>query len=260
MKLHRWPTCGGRPVDLYYLYQLVLSQGGFYKFHEKRLWQRYTRAHGVPTTCTSSGTQLAKMYKKYLLAIERKYFGWKKEQHALAKSAAAKGKATSSSSSSSSSSPPAAIPPLPIFTRDVLWHSSYNGMNDGAAALACGFKVNIPTKNEIRTFGHLGTVVFAGAYVEARNHILVQWTSNVKCYLSIERVLQNVSATYHVLLARVYDFLGRPPPIILDIIASLNVPLTYVILFFFKKNIVYFSVMLKKIIFNFFLARNSWSY
>ena len=99
-------------------------------------------------------------------------------------------------------------------------------MNDGAAALACGFKVNIPTKNEIRTFGHLGTVVFAGAYAEARNHILVQWTSNVKCYLSIERVLQNVSATYHVLLARVYDFLGTP--IILDIIISLNVvPLTY---------------------------------
>ena len=69
----RWPTCGGRPVDLYYLYQLVLSHGGYKFFHGQRLWQSYTQAHGVPKSCTSSGSQLSKIYKKYLLSFEKRY-------------------------------------------------------------------------------------------------------------------------------------------------------------------------------------------
>ena len=286
----RWPKTGGRPIDIYFLYQLVLSHGGYNTFHEQRLWQSYSRAHAVPLTCTSSGTQLARMYVKYLLDIEKTYRKWirtnkmeekkkkletntvleaptkkttaktetptKKNQglkssktlktNTSPKSSSKKTIVSLSASSSSStttttttttatnttattktattktapplipttSTPSPSLPttttttlPTPLTLNDMIWCCPYDGANDGAAALACGFKVSSPNDLEIATFHHLGTVIFAGSYLEIRNHILTLWTIDVQHYLSIEKVLKNVSAMYHVLLARVYDFL-----------------------------------------------------
>ena len=203
----RWPHLGGRPVDLYYLYQLVMSHGGYTKFHNLKLWQSYTRSHGVPASCTSSGTQLSKMYNKYLLGVERQYRAW---QRPSLSSSATSSSATSSSATSLSTSPSNSSSTsnvLPVSVDTAVWCGPHDSANDGAAALACGFKVSTPNDLEIQTFGHLGTCVFAGSYLEVRNHILIQWTTDVSQYVSIERVLAGVSLLYHVLIARVYDFL-----------------------------------------------------
>ena len=96
------------------------------------------------------------------------------------------------------------VPPAQLF-----WYCAHDASCDAAAALAAGFQPSCPSLSETKVFANLGTVSLSGNYLEARNHVLIQWTSDVTHYLTIDSCLKHIPPASHILVTRVYDFL-RP--------------------------------------------------
>ena len=94
------------------------------------------------------------------------------------------------------------MPPAQLF-----WYCAHDASCDAAAALAAGFQPSCPSLSETKVFANLGTVSLSGNYLEARNHVLIQWTSDVTHYLTIDSCLKHIPPASHILVTRVYDFL-----------------------------------------------------
>lgn len=69
----RIPTFGGQPLDLYALYNTVVSFGGICVVTEKKKWGQVFRALGFPP-CTNAAYALKQHYSRYLEVYERIYF------------------------------------------------------------------------------------------------------------------------------------------------------------------------------------------
>lgn len=64
------PILGGKKIDLYLLYKLVMERGGMDKVSEERRWRKIGEEFQLPETCTSSAYVLKDVYQKYLKDYE----------------------------------------------------------------------------------------------------------------------------------------------------------------------------------------------
>ncbi|KAK4512077.1 uncharacterized protein ATC70_013320 [Mucor velutinosus] len=67
------PVLGGKKIDLYKLYQEVVTAGGFDQVTKKRSWKQIGAVFEFPATCTNSAYILKGLYIRNLL-------GWEEEQ------------------------------------------------------------------------------------------------------------------------------------------------------------------------------------
>jgi hypothetical protein len=72
------PVMGFKPLDLYNLYYLVISQGGYgqvIKLQGEGIWIKiFKKIDNYKSTITNSSVRLKNYYQKYLLQFELKYF------------------------------------------------------------------------------------------------------------------------------------------------------------------------------------------
>ncbi|XP_030747201.1 AT-rich interactive domain-containing protein 2 isoform X3 [Sitophilus oryzae] len=62
----RCPTLGGNEVDLYLLYNLVTSEGGWMKVNSKNSWSDFLPHFNVPTNTVNGSVALKQIYLRYL--------------------------------------------------------------------------------------------------------------------------------------------------------------------------------------------------
>jgi hypothetical protein len=72
------PVMGFKPLDLYNLYYLVISQGGYdqvIKLQGEGIWIKiFKKIDNYKSTITNSSVRLKNYYQKYLLQFELKHF------------------------------------------------------------------------------------------------------------------------------------------------------------------------------------------
>ncbi|XP_071941870.1 uncharacterized protein [Antedon mediterranea] len=69
--LNRLPCIGGKELDLYLLYNKVVSLGGFTKVSDQELWESLLEFFGLPAFCGQGGYALRKIYTRCLVAYEK---------------------------------------------------------------------------------------------------------------------------------------------------------------------------------------------
>ncbi|XP_033107914.1 SWI/SNF nucleosome remodeling complex component-like [Anneissia japonica] len=69
--LNRLPCIGGKELDLYLLYNKVVSLGGFTKVSDQELWESLLEFFGLPPFCGQGGYALRQIYTRHLVAYER---------------------------------------------------------------------------------------------------------------------------------------------------------------------------------------------
>lgn len=67
------PYLGFQELDLYFLYQLVISRGGMDAVTKKQEWKTVYQELGIPTMSTSASYNTRTNYKKYLYLYELEY-------------------------------------------------------------------------------------------------------------------------------------------------------------------------------------------
>ncbi|CAH1112236.1 unnamed protein product [Psylliodes chrysocephalus] len=70
----RAPTLGGKEVDLYLLYTLVTSQGGWLRANSKNTWPQILPLLKLPTSCVNGSVALKQIYLRYLDRWEKVHF------------------------------------------------------------------------------------------------------------------------------------------------------------------------------------------
>jgi hypothetical protein len=304
-----WPVMGRAPIDLFSLYNMVMDEGGYEAFHAAKKWQNYCREHHTPRTCTSSGSHLSQVYRKYLQPIEDMYNNFVSENakdklvavvprtfgivyretlgaslqspasgekkifvhvrgpEKLAagpsecgevsreqigggvasssssnssagsddcvksdngKSSASETSTTSGSdtsttsesetdqesesetrsssesgtSSSDESSSDSDDEPEPF-----VYGPDRNNLIQTAGALAADVPVDSMTENEVEHFPAYANRILRGNYLDARNHVLLLWASNIHERLPLLSTLKGIPELSIPLVAQVYDYL-----------------------------------------------------
>jgi hypothetical protein len=77
------PQIGGRELDLFELYQKVISRGGSIKVTARKLWKDIVNEFNLPSSCTSASHTLKNHYEKYLLAYEQVFHFGKTEDEII---------------------------------------------------------------------------------------------------------------------------------------------------------------------------------
>ena len=67
------PIISGRELDLYKLFQEVMSRGGFKVVSETKQWKDVVSTLDLPPSCTSASFTIKNHYSRYLLAYETSY-------------------------------------------------------------------------------------------------------------------------------------------------------------------------------------------
>ncbi|XP_072399216.1 uncharacterized protein Bap170 isoform X6 [Diabrotica undecimpunctata] len=70
----RAPTLGGKEVDLYLLYTLVTSQGGWLRVNSKNTWSELLPVFKLPASCVNGSIALKQIYLRYLDRWEKVHF------------------------------------------------------------------------------------------------------------------------------------------------------------------------------------------
>eukprot|EP00117_Sycon_ciliatum_P028389 scpid37627/ scgid22823/ AT-rich interactive domain-containing protein 2; BRG1-associated factor 200; Zinc finger protein with activation potential; Zipzap/p200 len=70
----RPPLLAGRAIDLYYLYQKVISMGGFATVNTKNRWPEVIRCFDLPSSCTNAMYAVRQYYSRFLESYERVNF------------------------------------------------------------------------------------------------------------------------------------------------------------------------------------------
>ncbi|KAG5888382.1 hypothetical protein JTB14_035688 [Gonioctena quinquepunctata] len=70
----RSPTLGGKEVDLYLLYSLVTSQGGWIRVNSKNTWSELLPFLKLPASCVNGSVALKYIYLRYLDRWEKVHF------------------------------------------------------------------------------------------------------------------------------------------------------------------------------------------
>ncbi|KAF5308291.1 hypothetical protein FQR65_LT06284 [Abscondita terminalis] len=70
----RAPTINGHEIDLYLLYSLVTSQGGWIKVNSKNSWPELFQKFKLPDKCINAGVGLKQLYLRYLDRWEKVHF------------------------------------------------------------------------------------------------------------------------------------------------------------------------------------------
>nr|XP_023020408.1 AT-rich interactive domain-containing protein 2 isoform X6 [Leptinotarsa decemlineata] len=70
----RPPTLGGKEVDLYLLYTLVTSQGGWIRVNSKNSWSELMPFLKFPVSCVNGSVALKQIYLRYLDRWEKVHF------------------------------------------------------------------------------------------------------------------------------------------------------------------------------------------
>ncbi|VEN41269.1 unnamed protein product [Callosobruchus maculatus] len=70
----RSPTIGGREVDLYLLYTLVTSHGGWLKVNFENIWSEIFTQLELPRSCVNGSVALKQIYLRYLDRWEKVHF------------------------------------------------------------------------------------------------------------------------------------------------------------------------------------------
>ncbi|CAL1542134.1 unnamed protein product [Lymnaea stagnalis] len=70
----RIPEIGGQEVDLYHLYQLVTSKGGWHKVNYEQQWEDFQAEFGLPKGCVNGAQALKNIYFRYLNLYEKVNF------------------------------------------------------------------------------------------------------------------------------------------------------------------------------------------
>ncbi|CAG9819624.1 unnamed protein product [Phaedon cochleariae] len=70
----RPPTLGGKEVDLYLLYNLVISQGGWLRVNNKNSWSEILPSLNLPISCVNGSIGLKQTYLRYLDRWEKVHF------------------------------------------------------------------------------------------------------------------------------------------------------------------------------------------
>ncbi|CAF1004616.1 unnamed protein product [Adineta ricciae] len=65
------PTIAGQVVDLYVLFNTVMSHGGWEKVHERQLWSTVASHFSIDDTCLNGTQALKNIYIRYLYAYEK---------------------------------------------------------------------------------------------------------------------------------------------------------------------------------------------
>lgn len=68
------PMIGQKELNLFTLYNAVISRGGAENVSSNKLWKDIVNEFDLPATCTSASFTLKNHYQKYLLAYEQKFF------------------------------------------------------------------------------------------------------------------------------------------------------------------------------------------
>ncbi|KAJ3273579.1 AT-rich interactive domain-containing protein 2 [Terramyces sp. JEL0728] len=68
--LQREPILGGKKLDLYMIFNLVMQNGGYSKVTQERAWKRISNYFQLPETCTNSAFVFKQLYQRHLLAFE----------------------------------------------------------------------------------------------------------------------------------------------------------------------------------------------
>eukprot|EP00002_Diphylleia_rotans_P033566 TRINITY_DN7147_c0_g1_i1.p1 TRINITY_DN7147_c0_g1~~TRINITY_DN7147_c0_g1_i1.p1 ORF type:complete len:593 (+),score=96.12 TRINITY_DN7147_c0_g1_i1:62-1840(+) len=72
----RMPVLGGKEVDLFQLYHLVIGAGGSIKVSQAKRWKELCSVFNFPASCTSSSFALKSHYNRILFSFEqRKVYG-----------------------------------------------------------------------------------------------------------------------------------------------------------------------------------------
>ncbi|XP_037087884.1 AT-rich interactive domain-containing protein 2-like [Pollicipes pollicipes] len=71
---HRTPKIGGRDVDLYLLYVLVTTRGGWEKVNDYNEWDTLAPLFEMPVACVNVGLALKQIYLRYLDHYEKVHF------------------------------------------------------------------------------------------------------------------------------------------------------------------------------------------
>ncbi|CAF0764009.1 unnamed protein product [Adineta steineri] len=75
------PTIGGQVVDLYVLYNLVVSHGGWDKVNDRQLWPTIATNFSMDETCLNGTQALKNIYIRYLYAFEKISHGENIDSH-----------------------------------------------------------------------------------------------------------------------------------------------------------------------------------
>ncbi|XP_018568229.1 AT-rich interactive domain-containing protein 2 isoform X2 [Anoplophora glabripennis] len=70
----RAPTLGSREVDLYLLYSLVTSLGGWIKVNSRNAWKDLLPSLKIPATCVNGSVALKQIYLRYLDRWEKVHY------------------------------------------------------------------------------------------------------------------------------------------------------------------------------------------
>ncbi|XP_050518137.1 uncharacterized protein LOC114332463 isoform X6 [Diabrotica virgifera virgifera] len=70
----RAPTLGGKEVDLYLLYTLVTSQGGWLRINSKNTWSELLPVFKLSASCVNGSIALKQIYLRYLDRWEKVHF------------------------------------------------------------------------------------------------------------------------------------------------------------------------------------------
>ncbi|CAH1128873.1 unnamed protein product [Ceutorhynchus assimilis] len=70
----RCPTLGGREIDLYLLYTLVTTEGGWIKVNSKNCWDSFLQYLKLPSLCVNGSVALKQIYLRYLDRWEKVHF------------------------------------------------------------------------------------------------------------------------------------------------------------------------------------------
>lgn len=71
---HRLPRLSGKSIDLYLLYVLVTTRGGWEKVNDFNEWESLVPLFGVPSCCVNAGLALKQLYLRYLDHYEKVHF------------------------------------------------------------------------------------------------------------------------------------------------------------------------------------------
>lgn len=176
-----WPSVGGKYLDMYLLFQLVLKNGGRENVIANKLWLRCGKVLHLPKTCTSLSHQLRMNYEKYLTKIEAEYRQKRMRQlH----------------SEGISSNPNVDATDTVFDFGDLV--DVYTLQEAGAIAMGYPSRAITPLEMEaFPSFGYEATPEARGNYIDSRNHILLKWVQRVGDELLLfEDILQPLEEAY----------------------------------------------------------------